>query len=375
MPPPQISIIGAGISGLVLSRCLLSRGIACTVYERDTAKQASSRYNYGITLFPWAYQPLLNVLKLDAINFRKRVAVDGPVGGGGRIDRSSGEDIEPFRANRSKFEQLLREGVDVQWEHKLSGLHQESSGLALDFDNGQQVTSTVIVGADGPHSELRKSAVTSTDLKILRYVVYNGKRRLDKATFDSKFAGHAESAAIIEHKRSDVVLRISIDEVTDERVSISYTYSRPARDSDPMFKPDRPNAGARDIPAEFFTEVADLKDLESPFDEVFNVEAMKADRLLNWLMRSVPVYGAVLTNAAETGIVLIGDACHHTPILGSDGANEAIKDAMDLANHVADGAGHGLQSFVGSRVDGWAEMVKAGEARLAEMHQQSRPNL
>ena len=168
MTRQTISIIGAGISGLVLAQCLSKRGITTILYERDAVQQAAKRHGYGITLHPWAYRPLLRILNLDENSFRRKVAVDGAVGGTGRIGsqaQSGRHDLHEihdasFRANRRKLEQLLSDGLDVRWGHELSEVTTKAgtgSRLSLDFTNGQQLETNIVVSADGPHSKVRKS--------------------------------------------------------------------------------------------------------------------------------------------------------------------------------------------------------------------------
>ncbi|KAL8717184.1 MAG: hypothetical protein Q9225_005546, partial [Loekoesia sp. 1 TL-2023] len=62
MSPNPITIVGAGLAGLTLGRCLRQYGIATVVLERVSS---SPTYNYGITLYPWAFRPLLNILQID----------------------------------------------------------------------------------------------------------------------------------------------------------------------------------------------------------------------------------------------------------------------------------------------------------------------
>lgn len=373
MAQQQICIVGAGISGLVLGRCLLSRGIRPVLYERD---KSALRHGYGITLKSSAYRPLLPVLDLDEDAFKRKVAVDAAIGGQGCEQQQDANDAS-FRANRAKFEELLREGLDVHWEYRISDAKSTGNRLSLEFENGQKFDAQTVIGAEGVHSPLRKIFCPNTNVNILPFAVINGKRRLNPDTFDRKYAPYMDNENKLSHKISDALLQISVNERSNDKASVSYTYSRPARQSnDPLFRPNRSIPGASDIPEEFYTEVDALGNLDEPFKEVFNSNAMKEDRLLNWLMRSVDIEQSELEAAAEKGVVFLGDSAHHGPILGSDGANEAITDAIELANCLAnDGERSQLKGFVTSRYAEWTKYVEENEARLAEMHGASKANL
>ena len=157
MSQPQISIVGAGLSGLVLGRCLLTRGISSVLFEREVARTGSPKHGYGITLHPWAYRPLLKYLDIDETLFRKKLAVDSTIGGIGRIESHAhpiieGRDVASFRANRQKLEQMMSEGLDVRWEHGLVDVKSKDSSNIMHFRNGQELPSKLVIGADGPHS-------------------------------------------------------------------------------------------------------------------------------------------------------------------------------------------------------------------------------
>lgn len=377
MSHPQISIIGAGISGLVLGRCLLHRGIPFALFERDAASSRTARYSYGITLHSWAYRPLLKYLEIDEKTFKKSLAVDAPVGGTGQGGNSVDEDINAssFRANRQKFEHLLRNGLDVKWEHGVSEIKAHGNSNTIKFHNGEQAQSVVVVGADGPHSAVRKSISPVTDLNVLPFAVYNGKRRLKRQTFDEKYASYMDGANVIEQKEGQALMQISTNDRSDDSVSISYTYSRSAQQSDAIFNPDRSMSGATDIPDELFEELAKLRSLEGPFKEVFSVDSMKGDRLLNWLMRSSLVDVQELRSAAHQGIIIIGDSAHSTPILGGCGANAAIQDGVELAEYIAENGTESLANFYEPRYETWRKYVEDSEIQLAEMHGTARANL
>lgn len=320
----QVSIIGAGISGLVLGRCLLQRGVQPVLFEK--ARQSPRRNDYGITLHSSTYSALLKVLDLDDKTFRQKVAVDSATGGIGNIGLNGSKERSSFKANRSRFEQLLSEGLDVRWEHEFVTLEQSSSDgkgpRTISFKNGKKHSTSILVGADGPHSNVRSlTGAADAKLQILPFATYNGKRRISVAEFESKFASAMQDRCAIEQRVSDALLQLSVNNRTEEEVSISYTYSRPARKGDDqLYRPERSKEAAKEMPEAFFEELKSVSEgLEEPFKSVFDVEALRKDRLLNWLMRSLHINAEVLGDSAKEGVVLLGDAVHAEAILGGQG--------------------------------------------------------
>lgn len=114
-----------------------------------------------------------------------------------------------FRANRQKLEQLLAEGLDVRWEYALADIKPTTDGLSLLFENGETVETPFVVGAEGVHSQVRKIFCPSTTANVVLFTVYNGKRRLDLATFDKKYAPYMNGVNILTHKTSDALLHSS----------------------------------------------------------------------------------------------------------------------------------------------------------------------
>ncbi|KAL6697703.1 hypothetical protein J3F84DRAFT_369724 [Trichoderma pleuroticola] len=371
MSQHPIRIIGAGIGGLTLGRCLLKYGIPAVLYER---MPSTPRHSYGITLHAPAYLPLLNILGMDEFTFRRRIAVDGLFGGSGNIEPksivSSGKvNSTSFRAHREKFEKLLREGLDVQWENSLEKVEEAPSGIILHMQNGQKLESTCVVGADGPHSNTRKSLSPTTSFTILPYVAFNGKRRVKRALYDSLYAPAFNGSNVIEKKRGEVVLTVSVNEQQADAVSINWIFSRPARGStDPLHRPNRPVSDATDIPKEFFDEIESLHGLDQPFKEVFDSEKLKMERVLHWLMRTVLVSRQELGALANKGVFFMGDSVHAEPILGGEGANNAIIDGMELAKCISKFGQGGIASWYESRYPAWKDGISESEQAIALMH-------
>ncbi|KAI0011926.1 FAD/NAD(P)-binding domain-containing protein [Xylariaceae sp. FL0662B] len=355
MTQQPVRIIGAGIGGLTLGRCLLKHGVPAVLYER---MPSTSRHEYGITLHASSYRPLLDILDLDEWTFRRRIAVDGSLGGSGNIEPKllvcpGKVDSASFRAHREKFEKLLRQGLDVQWENALE----------------RKLESACVIGADGPHSNTRKSLSPNTPLNVLPYVAFNGKRRVERALFDSVYAPAMGDSNVIELRQGDVVLNVSVNEQQRGVVSMGWTYSRPAKGSaDPLHKPNRPVSGATDIPEEFFEEIEALQGLEQPFKELFDAEKLRMERVLHWLMRTVLVSHQELCALAEGGVFFMGDSVHAEPILGGEGAGNAITDGIELAKCISTLGPSGIPAWYDSRYGGWETGVRKSEKAIGEMH-------
>ncbi|KAI9810255.1 MAG: hypothetical protein M1827_006389 [Pycnora praestabilis] len=335
-----IYIIGAGLAGLTLGRCLKARGIPAIIFEKS-ASPAS--HEYGITIQQRTYQSLLKVLHMDMSSFQRRTAVDGSCGGVGNafshaVSLGIPRPTCSFRAHRGNLEDLLREGLEIRWNYTLQEVERTPEGLVTIFRNGHRFCTKLTVGTDGVHSTVRKLLIPMSQTMVLPYAVFRGKRYVQYAEFNEHYASYFHYANIIETLIHGVLLQISINERTKDGVSISYIYSRSARQppgDDPLFKPSRPNNNATLIPEDFFKEVEGLDGLEPPFSSMFDVSRIRGERVLHWLMRSLVMTAADLVwLAVGCGVAMIGDAAHAMPILGGNGANAAIMDAIDLAEHL-----------------------------------------
>ena len=377
MSMPPITIAGAGIAGLTLGRCLTQKGIPSILVERVSS---SPRYNYGITLHPWAYQPMLKILQMDESSFCERFSIDAAKGGVGSLSGDAlapGVDTTPgtFRCHRGRLEQFLREEQDIRWEHTIKDIETTSQKVIVRIHNEQAVESHILIGTDGVHSQVRRSLAPDIQLKVLPFVVYNGQRKMSLDSFQNIMAPQMHGLTIIQCRQEDVVFQIAVNQYTATYVDLSYTYSRPARQNDPLHRPDRAVPGATDIPEEFYAELQELRDLGQAYKEMFDATKVRQDRVLHWLMRSTLGAEQEIRKLADRGVLLVGDAIHAMPILGGEGGNNAMKDGVDLAEHIAAHGPQGIKSFSSVRYDEWKKGVEESEQRLAEMHSPPKASL
>ena len=370
MSMPPIAIAGAGLAGLTLGRCLKQKGIPSILLERVSS---SPSYNYGITLHPWAYQPLLNILQMDESSFRERFSMGTTKTGMGSVSGDAlvtGVDTTPgtFRCHRGRLEQFLREDQEIKLGHTIKDIETSPHKVIVRIQDEQPIESNFLIGADGVHSQVRKSLAPGIQLKVLPFVVFNGKRRLSLDNFQNILAPQMHGLSIIQSRTEDIVFQIAVNEYAATYIEVGYTYSRPARQNDPLHKPDRPTPGATDIPEEFYTELQQVKGLGQAYKEMFDATKVRQDRVLHWLMRSTLGTEQEIKDLTARGILLVGDAIHAMPILGGEGGNNAMKDGVDLAEHLATHGPEGIKTFSRARCDRWRKGVEESEYRLVEMH-------
>jgi tyrosinase len=350
----------------------------------------------------------MQVLGMDEHSFRRRIAVDSlyhagtgkvyPDGSTGPLDDSCGS----FRANRSKLEHLLREGQHIKWKHDLQDAKAAPDGggsISLVFQKSLKVSSSFTVDVLGIHSTLRKSLLPDCTPEVLPYVVFSGKRQVEHDQFRKTYAPYFKDANTLNLKPTkdrNVLLQISVsDHTPDGDTNIRYVYSRQARSDhhqqpDPLHNPDRSQISATQILEAFCDELQLLSTgakLIEPFSSTFDLSKIRCDRLHLWLMRTLLVDVANLHNLLfDHGVVMIGESVHAMPILGGDGANHTIKDAIELAEVIAASASASasastsnestrtgldtteLIKFYDECASRWRDGVTDGQENIACMH-------
>jgi flavin-dependent dehydrogenase len=123
--------------------------------------------------------------------------------------------------------------------------------------------------------------------------------------------------------------------------------------------------------------------LEGPFLSAFAPQIVRGDKVLHWLMRTALLSRTDLSSLASQGIVVIGDSAHATPILGGNGANAAIRDAVELAKVIIasrmteiidEGQETGIdwrsiiEAFYDRIYGRWESEADESERAIAEMH-------
>ncbi|WP_040830016.1 FAD-dependent oxidoreductase [Nocardia jiangxiensis] len=321
----SVTIIGAGLGGLMLARVLHVHGIAATVYEAEASPTARAQggmldihdYNGQIAVRAAGLMDEFEGLILEGRQAMRFVEQDGNVlfekdddGSGGRPEVQRGE-------LRQMLLDSLPEGT-VQWGRKVKGVRALGGGPhEVSFADGSTVVTSLLVGADGAWSKVRPLLSDATpeytgDSFIETYLFDADVRHpiVAKAVGGGMMSAHGTSPdrQIMAHREKDATLHAYV------------MFTEPLEWFDTIDFTDRAAATAR-IAREFDGWATEITALITDSDTPPNFRGLYTLPIGHRWDR-VP------------GVTLIGDAAHLTAPNGK-GANLAMLDGAELARSLA----------------------------------------
>jgi len=312
-------IIGAGLGGLALALGLARAGREVHVYEQATEL---GEVGAGISLSPNAVKALRYLGLGDAV----RAQADEPPIQITRhfetgevlvhIDRKHTEEKlgAPYlQMHRADLHQLLTDAYlelkpdGITLAAELTNVSQEGDIYKLDFSNGTQCSTDLLIGADGLKSTVRSMVFTEDDAEFTGYIAWRGLIPTD-------------DVAELELQAGSSVF------ISPGRICVRYPVRQGAIQNVVAF------SKADDWAAEGWSQTGKLSTLQTLFSD-FHPEvntvlgAFKGTEIHKWgLFARQPLQQWIKTNAA-----VLGDAAHPMLPWFGQGAATALEDAVIMS--------------------------------------------
>ena len=330
-----VTVVGAGLGGLVLARVLHVHGIPVTVYEAEASAAARSQGGL-LDIHPWNGQPALDAAGLTG-KFRGLVLPGRESyrvldrAGTVLLDRPDDGTGERPEVPRGELRQMLLDSLPdgvVQWGRKVSGVQALGDGRhELRFTDGATVVTSLLVGADGAWSRVRPLLSDATPQYIgVTSVEYflSGADTRHRATAEAVGAGSlfalAPGKGFLAYREAGGTL---------------HTYVQLKAPQDWLAAADAANGAS--VSARVVAE--------------FDGWAPELTALITG-SGSAPVVRPLYTLSAGhrwnrvPGVSLIGDAAHLAPRNG-EGANLAMQDGAELGQAIAAHPGNAEAALAG----------------------------
>ncbi|MFC5185516.1 FAD-dependent oxidoreductase [Actinomadura harenae] len=362
----RIAVIGAGPGGLTFARVLHRHGLAVTVLERDSARDA--RPSGGtLDLHTGLGQLALEKAGLSA----EFEALSRPEGQAMRILNTDGTVLRDWRPrpdeqanpeiDRGHLRDLLLGPLDVQWGRGVTEVVPGSpDGALVHFADGRQETFDLVVGADGAWSRVRPAISSATPR-------YTGITSIETSVDDvdtqhpdlARLIGEG-SVAVYGANRAVVAQRNSGGHVK------VYAKFRAPLDWHTDLERNLGLSGRASL------DLADAEAVRSSLPALFDGWAASVLDLFRYgsafVHRPFYVLPVAHTWVHTPGVTLLGDAAHLMPPLGA-GANLAMLEGAELAESIAAGGDldeivRAFEERMWARAGTWARLTADGLERL-----------
>jgi 2-polyprenyl-6-methoxyphenol hydroxylase-like FAD-dependent oxidoreductase len=327
----QIAIVGGGPGGLTLARLLQLKGVSVKVYERDLNKDARVQGS-PLDMHEGSGMSALREANLvDEFNKNVRIGADKKiiVNENAEVLFSDHETTNDNALNGGEFRPEIDRGVlrqvfleslqpeTVVWDSHFISMEPQGEGWLLHFKDNSSAYADIVVAADGANSKIRPYL---TDIKAF----YSGITMVEVNVPDAersapnifelldggKVMAFGDTKNLLGGQKGagDLGFYLSFKTNEDWAVNNGLDYSDKGQFLD-WFK------------KEYFR-------WSSIWYEIFENAAMP--------IIPRPIYYMPLDQNwdALPNLTMIGDAAHVMPPFAGEGANTAMRDALELSDHL-----------------------------------------
>jgi 2-polyprenyl-6-methoxyphenol hydroxylase-like FAD-dependent oxidoreductase len=317
-----LTVIGAGLGGLVLANILYKNGIDVTVYDLEPSP--SSRYQGDVLdMHEDAGQLALRKIGLYEV-FRKNIIQDGDdwrlLDKTGAIRmQESGNGFRP-EVDRGALRMMLLHALPpdlIHWGRKVTSVAKAKNGsYDITFADGAGLTASLLVGADGAWSRVRPLVSDAQPIYLgvsfaETHLLETNKRHPESAAL----VGNGSMFALSDEK-GILTHRNSMGQIT---VHVALKIPEPWRASD-------------------FTETNQVRAwlLEQFQDWNDKLRALIGESDTGFTPHALYTLPIGHRWQRTPGVTLIGDAAHLMSPFAGEGANLAMFDGLELAEAIID---------------------------------------
>lgn len=363
----HVIIVGAGLGGLALAQGLQKQGIDFSIFEADEDSNARAQ-GYRIKVFPDTVPDLQHLLAPKVFDefvatSAETVMVETAVNAisGHPTARRALRGPKPYTVDRGFMRKVLLRGLEdrIHWGKKAASYkidETSSHPVSVHFADGSSASGTLLVGADGNHSPIRKQLVPHHEIFDAQGVCLYGRTYLTPALLEKLNPGLQRGLNVV-RDTAPAIQQI----IFDSELPISMFVERlhfPQRSSSHPELPEDYMYWSMLIPSKLlgFTEpmVSNTYNSNTPkqLGTMLTGEWHDSIRCLIELQdASFAAKLRIISSSLPLSkwesspyVTLVGDAIHVMSPAGGVGAATAIKDASVLTKALTGAHGISLSS-------------------------------
>jgi 2-polyprenyl-6-methoxyphenol hydroxylase-like FAD-dependent oxidoreductase len=337
-PSANIAIVGGGLAGLALALALHQVGIKSTVYE---ARARPLNIGGAVMLSPNALKVLdklgvYNTVKREGYEFKHLTWQT--INGSGR-ERQEFGDAEKYGYDALRvyryvlinelIEAMKQSGVEVAFGKKFVAATEHHDRVEISFEDGTTTTSSILIGADGIHSAVRRLLYPDLTPKFLNLA------GVTAAVPTSALGLPDVVLQDLENPELDYPLPITIQ----HPVHGAFVVAPQRTGAQEMFfgrqrtwaDTDRAGWDARSADKQELANflASDTQEVPQIVRDV--VKSIPHDTINLWPFYVIPDLPSWISAEGKGRIILVGDAAHAIPPSAGQGLNQCFEDVYTLS--------------------------------------------